>query len=183
MSVCVYVLMVAECIDCVCECVCVYLELGFKFIQFCRWIGFTHFLGDKSEIADISLSVSTCQDLQNSIMDEHILFLYSSEITQHFVSCRVRNNRPLRNRLVYNWCVVAQWEVLTDHCVFSLTRLSTIFILCVLRWMMTPAISTTFSSCSWSRTQSMAIRVPVLPTPALCGHSVGREICPSYPHI
>ena len=47
---------------------CVYLELGFKFIQFCRWIGFTHLLGDKSEIADISLSVSTCQDLQNGIM-------------------------------------------------------------------------------------------------------------------
>ena len=165
----------AECIDCVCECVCVYLELGFKFIQFCRWIGFTHFLGDKSEIADISLSVSTCQDLQNGIMDEHTLFLYSSEIAQHFVSCRVRNNRPLRNRLVYNWCVVAQWEVLTELCVFSLTRLSTIFILCVLRWMMTPAISTTFSSCSWSRTQSMAIRVPVLPTPALCGHSVAER--------
>ena len=106
------------------------------------------------------------------MMDEHILFLYSSEITQHFVSCRVRNNRPLRNRLVYNWCVVAQWEVLTEH--FSLTRLWTIFILCVRRWMMTPAISTTFSSCSWSRTQSMAIRVPVLPILALCGHSVGK---------
>ena len=180
MSVCVYVLM-GERVLTVCVSVCVYLELGFKFIQFCRCLGFTHFLGDKSEIADISLSVSTCQDLQNGIMDEHILFLYSSEIAQHFVSWRVRNNRPLRNKLVYNWCVVAQWEVLKDH--FSLTRLSTIFILCVRRWMMTPAISTTFSSCSWSRTQSMAIRVPVLPTPALCGHSVGREICPSYPHI
>ena len=97
---------------------CVHLELGFKFIQFCHWIGFTHLLGDKSEIAYISLSVSTCQDLQNGIVDEHILFLYSSEIAQHFVSCRVRNNRPLRNRLVYNWCVVAQWEVLTEHYVF-----------------------------------------------------------------
>ena len=38
---------------------------------------------------------------------------------------------------------------------------------------MTPAISTTFSSCSWSRTQSMAIRVPVLPTPAL--HDFGSN--------
>ena len=52
----------------------------------------------------------------------------------------------------------------------GLTGVWTIFILCLLIFLMVPAMSTIPSFPTCSRTVSIAISVPVRPTPALWGH-------------
>ena len=72
-----------------------------------------------------------------------------------------------------------QWNMCQFHA--SLTEFWTIFMRCLLILVTMAGMSTTFSWVACSRAMSMAISVPVLPTPALHGEMVDLlfQICPS----